>query len=198
MSDEDLERFAPLSTADVADAMDRLGVVDSCIGPVGAGYHMVGRAVTVWTRGGDNLFVHRALELLAAGDVLVVNGQGDHSRALLGDRMVAHAQARGANGIVVDGGIRDVAALRRLGMPVFARCVTPAGPYKNGPGHLNVPVAVGGVVVIPGDVLVGDDDGVAVVPAGRVADVLERALAIAAGEGLPELPAQPAGTGADR
>ena len=172
---EQLRRLTSLTAADLGDAMERLGVVDSRIRTIWPGAHLVGRAVTVWPRAGDNLFVHQALELLEPGDVVVVNGQADEMRALVGERMAKKAQDLGGRGFVIDGAVRDVAGLRDLGVPVYARAVTPAGPYKYGPGKINVPIAVGGVVVHPGDVVVGDDDGVVVVPRDQVNEVIERA-----------------------
>ena len=104
-----------------------------------------------------------------------VNGGGDTSRALIGELMGTRAKVRGLGGFVIDGAVRDAADLGEMGMPVFARAVTPAGPYKNGPGRLLVPVALAGVCVSPGDIVLGDGDGVAVVPLAQAADVADRA-----------------------
>ena len=123
----------------------------------------------------DNLHLHSAIDLAAPGDVIVVNGGGDTSRALIGELMGTRAKVRGLGGFVIDGAVRDAADLGEMGMPVFARAVTPAGPYKNGPGRLLVPVALGGVCVSPGDIVLGDGDGVAVVPLAQAADVADRA-----------------------
>lgn len=184
MTDEHQMRLARLSTSDIGDGMERMGVVHSAIRPLWKGARFQGRALTVWTRAGDNLMVHNALELLSPGDVLVVNGEGDERRALLGDRMAQKAASQGALGVVVDGAVRDVEALEELGLPVFARAVTPAGPFKHGPGHINVPVAIGGVVVRPGDIVCGDGDGVVVVPPEHLASIIERAETFAALEPL--------------
>lgn len=173
-----LALLSRVPVANIGDAMDRLGIVDSAIKPVWAGARIAGSAYTIWTRSGDNLHVHRAIDLAEPGDVLVVNGGGDTSRALLGELMGTRAKLRGLAGFVVDGAIRDAADLGELGLPVFARAVTPAGPYKNGPGRLLVPIALGGVSVSPGDVIVGDSDGVAVVPLHMAADVARRATEI--------------------
>lgn len=172
-------RLERLTTSDLSDAMDRMGVVNSSIRSLWKGARFQGVAVTVWTRAGDNLFVHSALDLLRPGSVLVVNGEGDDTRALLGDRMATKALRRGAVGVVVDGAVRDRDALEILGLPVFARAVTPAGPYKHGPGQLNVPIAVGGVVVQPGDIVCGDGDGVVVVPPERLGEVIALAETMA-------------------
>jgi len=169
-----VQRLACLSTTVVADAMDRLGVAEG-IRPVWAGARLAGVARTVWVRAGDNKVVHEALEVVGAGEVLVVNGGGDTSRALIGELMGRRGLVRQLAGWVIDGAVRDRADLEALGVAVFARAVSPAGPYKHGPGHLDVPVAVGGVVVTPGDLVLGDDDGVVIVPAGWAQGVLARA-----------------------
>lgn len=188
MSDEWLRRLAVLSTADVGDALGRMGVVDAAIKPVWPGARFVGRAYTVWTRGGDNLLVHQALQRIGPGDALVVNGQGDVTRAVLGDRMAGKLLEQGGVGVVVDGAVRDATALQAMGAPVFARAVTPAGPFKHGPGCLQVDVAIGSVVVHPGDVIVADGDGVVVVPASDLPGVVVRAEAAAATEVWPVPP----------
>lgn len=179
MVSEHQTRLERLSTSDLGDAMDRMGIVNSSIQPLWAGAHFQGLAVTVWTRAGDNLFVHSALDLLEPGTVLVVNGEGDSTRALFGERMATKALRQGAVGVVIDGAVRDRDALEVLGLPVFARAVTPAGPYKHGPGQLNVPVALGGVVVRPGDIVCGDGDGVVVVPPERLGEIIALAETMA-------------------
>ena len=172
-----VSRAALLPTANIGDAQERFGVPRG-ITPVWSGARVAGRAFTVQTRAGDNLFVHRALELASPGDVLVVDGGGDTTRALIGDLIGLKAQRAGIAGFVVDGAVRDADALAELGLPVFARAVTPAGPYKHGPGRLDVAVAIGGVVVTPGDLVVGDADGVVVVRAADVETVLTDAEAV--------------------
>ena len=126
---------------------------------------LVGTAFTVRTRPGDNLAIHKALELVGPGDVIVVDGGGDESRALVGEIMKNIAEHRGAAGYVIDGAIRDVAAFAASDFPCFARAVIHRGPYKSGPGEINVPVSIGGSVVSPGDIVVGDEDGVLSFPA---------------------------------
>ncbi len=175
-ADRDLiERFRVLPVANIGDAMDRLGIVDPAIHPVWTGARMAGSAFTVWTRSGDNVVIHQALDIASPGDVLAVNGGGDVSRALFGELMGVRAKVRGLEGIVIDGAVRDAADLGNLGLPVFARGTSPAGPYKNGPGRLLTSIALGGVAVRPGDVLVGDGDGLVVVPLEEAAVVLEKA-----------------------
>ena len=170
-------RLGALPAPNVGDAMERMGAMDSRIQAMWPGARVAGSAFTVWTRGGDNLHILRALEMIEAGDVMVVNGQGDESRALLGDIIGAAARARGVAGFVLDGACRDAEALQEMGMPVFARATSPAGPYKNGPGYVLRTIACGGVAVAPGDVVVGDGDGVVVVPLADVGAVVEAAEA---------------------
>ncbi|WP_413248312.1 RraA family protein [Sinomonas flava] len=172
------QRLAALPTPNIGDAMERLGVLDSAIKSVWPGGRLAGPAFTVWTRAGDNAYIHRALAEAAPGDVIVVNGQGDESRALMGDLIGARARNAGIAGFVIDGAVRDAAGLEQVGMPVFARATSPAGPYKNGPGALGCAVAVGGVAVLPGDIVVGDDDGAVVVPSARAEEILLAAEAV--------------------
>jgi RraA family protein len=124
------------------------------------GVPLLGTALTVRTRPGDNLMIHKALQLGKPGDVLVIDGGGATDRALFGDIMKNVAKMRGFAGVVVDGAIRDAGAYRDDSFPCYARGVCHRGPYKDGPGEINVPVSIGGMVVMPGDIVVGDDDGV--------------------------------------
>jgi regulator of RNase E activity RraA len=127
---------------------------------------MIGTALTVKTRAGDNLAIHAALKIARAGDIIVVDGGGDISQALIGEIILTHAESLGVAGFIIDGAIRDVAAIRASDLPCYARGVTHKGPYKFGPGALNVPVSIGGLVINPGDLIVGDEDGiVALAPA---------------------------------
>jgi regulator of RNase E activity RraA len=124
------------------------------------GVQLLGSALTVRTRPGDNLMIHKALQLGKPGDVLVIDGGGATDRALFGDIMKNVAKMRGFAGAVIDGAIRDAAAYREDTFPCYARGVCHRGPYKDGPGEINVPVSIGGMVVMPGDIVAGDDDGV--------------------------------------
>ncbi|MER6007060.1 RraA family protein [Nonomuraea sp. NPDC051941] len=177
-SQDALARLAALPTANIGDAMDRLGVLDSRIRPIWPGARVAGRAFTIWTRSGDNALIHQALDVVEPGDVIVVNGGGDESRALIGELIGQRAKNKGVAGFVIDGAVRDADGLGEMGMPVFARAVTPAGPYKNGPGHLGRTVAVGGVAVAPGDLILGDADGVVVVPLAEAERVAQAAEAV--------------------
>jgi RraA family protein len=138
---------------------------------------MAGTAVTVRARGGDNLVVLRAFDYCRPGDVLVIDAAGDLTNAVIGGIMTAGAAMLGLAGVVVDGAIRDVAEIRERDFPVYARGVNHRGPYKNGPGEINVPVCIGGMVVQPGDIVVGDQDGLLAFPAGEAAALIDKALA---------------------
>ena len=154
-----IEAFRAAPTSIISDNLARLpGAVG--LRPFHRGGALAGCAFTVRTRPGDNLAIHKALELVGPGDVIVVDGGGDETRALVGEIMLTIAQYRGAAGYVIDGAIRDRAALAQSDFPVFARTAIHRGPYKSGPGEINVPVSIGGLVISPGDIVVGDDDGV--------------------------------------
>ena len=137
---------------------------------------MVGTAVTVKTRGGDNLAILRAYDVCRPGDVMVIDAEGDLSNALVGGIMSLGAAQMGLAGMVLDGAIRDVAEIREREFPVYARGVTHRGPYKDGPGAINVPVSVGGMTVRPGDIVAGDQDGLVAIAPEEVAAVIAGAL----------------------
>lgn len=143
----------------------------------GDGTTMAGTAVTVRTRAGDNLAIYRAFEHCRPGDVLVVDGGGVLDQALMGDIMTRYAESLGLTGVVLDGAIRDVADIRRRPFPVYARGVTHRGPHKNGPGEVNVPVSIGGMVVSPGDIVAGDEDGLLAIPPAEAPEVVAGARA---------------------
>ncbi|AFR06268.1 NAD(P)-binding domain-containing protein [Nocardiopsis alba] len=159
-----IDAYATIPTAAIGDARDRLGFLSSRIRPVWAGARLSGRALTVRTRPGDNRALHEALTVARPGDVLVVDGGGDDSRALLGELIAERAINKGVRGMVIDGAVRDADELRELGFPVWSAAISPAGPYKDGPGHIGRTIAVGGAVCSPGDIVVADGDGVFVVP----------------------------------
>lgn len=166
-------RLGEVPAANVGDALRRMTVMDGGIRLFTGHAALLGNALPVDVRSGDNLAIHRALDEARPGDVLVVNGHGDITRALIGDLIGEIMVNTGVTGAVVDGAVRDVQALSEMGLAVYARAITPAGPFKNGPGSVGTPVAVGGAVVAAGDVLVGDADGVVVVPRHRVREVVE-------------------------
>ena len=166
-----IEAYRTAATAIISDNMERMPGATG-LRPFHRGGTMVGTAITVRTREGDNLFIHKALDLLQPGHVLVVDGGGDVSRALVGEIMATIAQHRGAAGMVLDGAVRDVDALRQSDFPVFARAAIHRCPFKNGPGAINVPVTVGGMLVHPGDIVVGDGDGVVAFPQAVASELL--------------------------
>jgi RraA family protein len=167
-----LEGFRNAPTSVISDNLARLpGAVG--LRPFHRGGALLGIAFTVRTRPGDNLAIHRALEMVGPGDVIVVDGGGDESRALVGEIMATIAQYRGAAGYVIDGAIRDAGALAASDFPVYARAAIHRGPYKSGPGEINVPVSVGGSVISPGDIVVGDEDGVVSFPPAGAASLLD-------------------------
>ena len=137
---------------------------------------MVGTAVTVKTRGGDNLAILRAYDFCRPGDIMVVDAGGDLANALVGGIMTFAAASLGLGGMVLDGAIRDVAEIRERTFPVYARGVTHRGPYKDGPGAINIPVTVGGMTVAPGDIIVGDEDGLLAFAPHEATEAIEKAL----------------------
>ena len=134
-----------------------------------------GQAVTVRVRGGDNLMIHKALSTLMPGDVLVIDGDADVSRALVGEIMMSYAKSRGAVAFVVDGAVRDADSYETKQFPCWSRGINLRGPYKDGPGSINVPVVVGGMRVNPGDIILCDGDGVVAIPAEKAAEVAVKA-----------------------
>ena len=164
VSAEIVERFRSLPVANVSDSMARMSAGGANLRPMHAGGGLAGPALTVKTRPGDNLMLHKALDLAEAGDVIVVDGGGDLTNSLMGELMLAHAETKRLAGIVIHGAVRDVAYMRSRSFPVFAAGVTHRGPYKDGPGEINVPIAIEGMVIHPGDLVLGDDDGVLCVP----------------------------------
>jgi RraA family protein len=178
---EVLAAFRDVATATISDCLERTPVL-SGLRPFHRRGRLVGTAFTVRVRSGDNLAIHRALEEIRPGDVIVVDGGGDTGRALVGDIMKSIAESRGAAGFVIDGAVRDVAAFAGSDFPCYARAATPRGPFKTGPGAINVPVCVGGWPVNPGDVVVGDADGVVTFPPAAAPELLAAVRAQAARE----------------
>ncbi len=166
-----LAAFGTASSAQVADCMSRLGAMDSGIKPMWPSPRVVGAALTVWCHTGDNLMVHKALSLAAPGDILVMNTQGNVVNAGFGELLATSAVKIGVRAAIVDGVVRDADGLQALGLPVYARGLGPNGCNKDGPGEVGAIIACGGVAVRPGDVIVADRDGVAVVPLEDAAEV---------------------------
>lgn len=170
-------RFAKLPVANVSDSMSRLTAGGAQLRPMHGRGVLAGPALTVKAPPGDNLMLHKAIALAQPGDVIVMDAGGDLTNALMGEMMLMQATARGVAGVVINGAIRDAAYLRAQHVPVFAAGVTHRGPYKNGPGEINVPIAIGGMVIEPGDLVIGDDDGVLCVPFDQTEAVFEAATA---------------------
>jgi regulator of RNase E activity RraA len=147
----------------IGDAQERMGVMTGEIHLVTPGLKLAGSVLPVLAREGDNLAIHRALDEARPGDVLVVNANGDTSRAVFGDILGEICLAKGIAGVVIDGATRDVDELTTMKLPVFAKAVTPSGPWKNGPGSIGYAVACGHIVCHPGDAIFGDSDGIVVV-----------------------------------
>ncbi|CAH1692337.1 Dimethylmenaquinone methyltransferase [Hyphomicrobiales bacterium] len=181
IDDDLIEAFKGVAAAHVSDCLGRI-VGTSILRAYHGGGRMCGRALTVRVRPGDNLMIHKALEMAEAGDVLVIDGGGDTSQALLGELMRATAITKGLAGVVIDGAIRDVSAFTDGKLPCFARGHTHRGPSKDGPGEINVPIACAGLAVAPGDLVIGDEDGVVAVNPAGLHDLLAQVRAHAAKE----------------
>lgn len=158
-----IERFSRFDTTDISDAMNRLYTMSNDIKNIVNDRRLLGPACTVKVYPGDNLMVHKALDIAKPGDVVVVDAGGHKSTAVFGDLIASKAQHRGIAGFVIDGLSRDVESLREVDLPVFSIGTTPIGPLHRGPGEINFPISCGGIVVNPGDLIVADDDGVIVV-----------------------------------
>jgi len=167
--------LSEFATPDISDLLNRLYAVDAgirCLTEPGA--RLCAAVCTVKVFPGDNLMVHKSLDIARPGEVVVVDAAGARGNAVLGDLICAKARHRGIAAFVVDGLIRDLPAVREIGLPVFARGTTPVGPLHRGPGEINFPVVCGGVVTHPGDVVVADEAGMVIVPIGIAADLLAR------------------------
>jgi regulator of RNase E activity RraA len=171
------ERFARLPVANVSDSMSRLTAGGARLRPMHRGGGMAGPALTIKAPPGDNLMLHKAISLAEPGDIIVVDAAGDLTNALLGEMMLKQIAKRRVAGVVINGAIRDAVFIRGQDLPVFAAGVTHRGPYKNGPGEINVPIAIDGMVIEPGDLVIGDDDGVLCVPFEEVESVFKGAMA---------------------
>ncbi len=187
--------LAKIPTANIADTMGRSCALHPRIKLYSAPQQPVtaGIALTVKTRGGDNLLIHAALDMAKEGDVIIVSNEGGvDNRSLMGEIMFTYASYKKLTGLVLDGPIRDVDAAREMALPIYATGTTPGGPYKEGPGEVNVPISCGGISVNPGDIVVMDSDGVIIIPLKDAPEVLaaaqklqanDEAKVIAAGNG---------------
>jgi regulator of RNase E activity RraA len=179
-----IEGYRSLPAANVADCMGRLSAISSEIKLLSSPPDEIvaGAALTVKTRPGDNLMIHKALNMAGPGDIIVVSNEGDRSQSLVGEIIVTYAQHKGISGLVFDGPIRDIGAISKMSIPVYGTGSTPGGPFKEGPGEINVPIACGGIQVEPGDIILGDRDGVIVIPRIDAARLLEEARRFSAGD----------------
>lgn len=176
-------RFKKIPAANVADCMGRSCALSSQIRLIGNPKEniMCGAALTVKARPGDNLMLHKALNIADEGDVIIVSNEGDRTQALMGEIMAVYAQhCRKVEGIVLDGPIRDFEELSQMDFFLYATGSTPGGPYKEGPGEVNVPISVGNIAVKPGDIVLGDRDGVIIIPRADAADIIDVAEKYAA------------------
>ncbi|HEV8411196.1 MAG TPA: hypothetical protein VGQ30_11860 [Gemmatimonadaceae bacterium] len=167
-----LERYRGLASSNVADAMGRFGFMDPGI-QSRSHLPLCGFAVTVQCRPADNLMVHKALQVAKPGEIVVVSTCGNLTSAVFGELMCHTAVAAKLGGIIVDGALRDVEGITRLAFPAYSRTVCPGSCDKDGPGEINVPISCGGAVVAPGDVVIGDADGIAVVPRDSASQIIE-------------------------
>ena len=170
-------RYKKLSVATVHEAQGRVGLLSPEIRPIKEGLKLVGRAVTVFATPGDNVMIHVAMEQCEPGDVMVVAVNSRSECGYFGDLLATLMQARGIAGLVIDSGIRDLADLRQMGIPVFSRCISAQGTVKETLGDVNVPVVCGGQVINPSDLIVGDDDGVVVVRRHELDSVAQKSEA---------------------
>lgn len=173
-----IERLKGVASANLSDCMARLFAMDARISPIGKTKYLVGPALTVKSALADNFVFHKAISLAQPGDIIVVNAGGDLNHSVCGDIMYQYARSKGVAGFIIDGSVRDINYLMNNDFPVFAAGVTPRGPYKNGPGEINTDIVCGGQVVHPGDILVGDEDGVVVIRPEDLDTVFERLEAL--------------------
>lgn len=176
-----IERFRGIPVANIDDCMNRTGAVDPAIKPFNKA-RLLGPAFTVKVAEGDNLMFHKAMDMAQPGDVIVIDAGGDGKRAIFGALMINYCKVRGIAGVVIDGAIRDSEEISEMDYPVYARSVTPNGPYKNGPGEINTEIAFGGKVVRPGDIIVGDQDGIVVIRPEDATLLAEKAAGVVAME----------------
>jgi 4-hydroxy-4-methyl-2-oxoglutarate aldolase len=186
----DIERVDPATVAQaaaypssiLADVAGRRGALSGRIAPLAPTMRFAGPAITVEVRPGDNLMIHAAMAIAQPGDVLVIDGKGDLGSALMGEIMSQQCVALGVVGVVIDGAVRDSEAIRELGFPMYAAGLNPNGPTKSVTGRLNHPISIGGVTVHPGDLVVGDADGVTVIERDKAAAMLPLAAEKVAAE----------------
>jgi RraA family protein len=170
-----IEELSSFPTPDISDLLNRMYALNPAIHCLtGCDQRLWGPACTVRVFPGDNLMVHKALDVARPGDVVVVDAGSSPMNAVLGDIVCTKAKHRGVAGFIVDGLVRDLPGIQEVGLPVYARGTTPIGPLHRGPGEINFPVSCGGTIINPGDVIVADPAGVVAVPMDVVGEILER------------------------
>ena len=175
VSPDIVQRASAFAASILADVAGRRGTLDGRIQALAPSMRLAGPAFTIEVRPGDNLMIHAAMTLAKPGDILVIDGKADRTCALMGSIMINACRKLGLGGVVIDGAVRDTEELRELGFPVYAVCANPNGPTKFVPGRINWPISCGGISVRPGDLLVGDADGVVVVEREKAPSLLEDA-----------------------
>ena len=172
-----VKQFAGIPAANIGDNMNRVSCMNARVRPMHSA-PLLGCAFTVKVRAGDNLLFHKAIDMAQPGDVIVIDAQNEQSYAIFGELMIMWLRRRGVTGVVVDGCIRDYDAISQMKeISVYATGITPNGPLKEGGGEINFPVMCGGLIVNPGDIIVGDSDGIVVINPADAADVLAKAKA---------------------
>ncbi len=173
--------FRDIPTAIISDNLGRMIAAGPTVRPMhrieGGKGRLAGTALTVKTRPGDNLMIHKAADMAQEGDVIVVDGGGDATNALIGELIITHARRNGAVGFVVNGAVRDLDAIAADTFPVYGTGVSHRGPYKDGPGEVGLPISLDGMVIEPGDIIVGDLDGVVAIPVAHAEETLKLARA---------------------
>lgn len=177
-----VEALSKQAVSHLSDSMARSRTTGAAIRPMHAGSHIYGPALTVRVAPGDHLMAQKAIDLAEPGDVIVVDAGGRLDVAIIGGIMSAYAESRGIGGFVIDGPIRDAEEIAQRNLPVFARAITARGPNRNGPGEINIPVVIDGMIVHPGDIVVGDRDGIVAVSQADAREVLAAAQALASRE----------------
>lgn len=168
-----VEAFSSIPTAIISDNLNRMVAAGPTVRPMHRGGSLAGTALTVKTRPGDNLMIHKAADMVRPGDVIVVDAGGDLTNALIGELIISHARSRGCVGFVVNGAVRDMDVISANDFPVYGAGVSHRGPYKDGPGEVNIPISLDGMIIEPGDIVIGDLDGVVCIPKADATRVLE-------------------------
>ncbi|HVY05556.1 MAG TPA: RraA family protein [Burkholderiales bacterium] len=170
------------AVSNLCDSMGRTHNASGALQPMHSGGKLCGPAITVRTAPGDNLLIHKAIDMAQPGDIIVVDGGGALDAALIGDIMTSYAVSRGVGGFVIDGAVRDTEELAARDLPVYARGISPRGPTREGPGEINVAISIDGTVVNPGDIVVGDADGLVFIPPSQAEALLKAVAALLAKE----------------